>query len=122
MLSICICKWIYSLSFKWYEHSVNGKTSLKNSPSIFFVIRDQGHGVIFEIVGSKNHAMGSGQSDGGVVFSMAHFQGISRTKKDLFLRPPQVYLYGLHLGASFFPVKKSVRNLWDGGIACDSYV
>ena len=44
-------------------------------------------------------------------FSMAHFQEISRTKKDLFLRPPQVYLYGLHLGASFFPVKKSVRNL-----------
>ena len=64
--------------------------------------------------------MGSGQSDGGV-FSMAHFQGISRTKKDLFLRPPQVYLYGLHLGASFFPVKKSVRNLTDM-VACDSYV
>ena len=98
-----------------------GKTSLNNCPSIFFVIRDQGHGVIFEIVGSKNHAMGSGQSDGGVFF----YGVLSKNfpdKERPFLRPPQVYLYGLHLGASFFPVKKSVRNLWDGGIACDSYV
>ena len=54
--------------------------------------------------------MGSGQSDGGVFF----YGALSRNfpdKERPFLRPPQVYLYGLHLGASFFPVKKSVRNL-----------